>query len=208
MSRCEDFYRKYGREGNFCEKHTRTVERIDAYVGLLPEIEDAVANNEVLRDTSATMGDIITERASRALVSLKGTEPRQKAIQQVVKRLEQKKLDGKRIRVTTPEVEEIVQQIEPRTKRTTQASEDGFDKAKNLLAIALDEVPSKPEAIDELLARIDELSRILQSKRKALEARKAVCELAIAREAESASVSSEMNKVYGESLLLDVDSNA
>lgn len=39
MVRCDDFYRKWQKAGNFCEKHPSTAARIDAYLDMMRLLE-------------------------------------------------------------------------------------------------------------------------------------------------------------------------
>lgn len=173
MVRCDDFYKKWEKAGNFCEKHADTAERIDAYLDLLPYFKEKTANSEILSDPSEPMGTIITERASRPLISLGDSEIRQKAIQQIVNISEQKKMDGQKPIVTTKEVERIISKLVPPIQKTTKASKTNkLDTAKKNLEAELGKVGSTPEAIDEALATIEELSIFLQATKQKLTQRK------------------------------------
>jgi DNA-binding ferritin-like protein (Dps family) len=112
MVRCDDFYCKWQKVGNFCEKHPKTAERIEAYLNkILPLLEELAAESEILNDGSRAMAPELTERASRPLIYEKDPEIRQKAIKQIVKLAEEKVIDGKRPQVTNREVAQIVEAI-------------------------------------------------------------------------------------------------
>lgn len=181
MVRCEDFYKKWQAAGNFCEKHEDTAKRIDAYLDLLPLVSENTAKSEVLSDGSETMGAIITERASRPLISIEDPNKRLEAIQQVVKRAEAKKTNGKSPQVTTKEVEDIVRKIVPPKSRKQI---DKTDKAKALLEDAFNNVAETPDAIDKAISQIDELSAFLQDAKNRLNQRKEVVQHAISCETE------------------------
>jgi hypothetical protein len=178
MVRCDEFYKKWQKAGNFCAKHPDTAERIDAYLDLLPYFKEMTANSEILSDPSEPMGAIITERASRPLISLKDSEIRQKAIQQIVQIAEQKKIDGQKPIVTTKEVEQIISKLVPQPQKATKAPKASkLDTAKNNLEAALGNVGSTPAAIDEALSTIEELSSFLQATKQKLTQRKEVLTL-------------------------------
>ncbi len=173
MVRCEEFYKKWESAGNFCEKHEDTAERIEAYLDLLPKIKIEAAKNEIINDNSKTMGAIITERASRPLISLKDSAKRQEAIQQVVQLAEQKTMDHKKARVTAKEVEDIISKLVPQTQKTATAPKIiKLDTAKRHLEAALGNVADKPEAIGIALTTIEELCRFLETTKQSLTQRK------------------------------------
>jgi hypothetical protein len=112
MVRCDDFYCKWQKVGNFCEKHPRTAEQIDAYLNkILPLLEELAAESEILNNGSTAMAPELTERASRPLISEKDPQIRHKVMEQIVKVAEEKVLDGKRPQVTNREVSQIVESI-------------------------------------------------------------------------------------------------
>ncbi len=178
MVRCDDFYRKWQESGNFCEKNPCTAERIEVYLDMLPVVVNKASESEILSSNSETMGSIITERASRPLISLKNPEIRQKAIQQIVKIAEQKKIDGKKPLVTTKEVEEIIQVLSPEaaekeSKKASKVSRTSkLDTAKEKLKAELGNVAYTPEAINSAIIKIDEISEFLQTTKQSLIQRK------------------------------------
>ena len=112
MVRCDDFYRKWQRAGNFCEKHPSVASRIEGFLdNVIAELEKEVAQSEILRDEKLPMGNIVSERASRPLISEKSPEVRKEAIHQIVKSAEEKILDGKKPQVTNKEVAQIVREV-------------------------------------------------------------------------------------------------
>jgi len=75
--------------GNFCEKHPSVASRIENFLdNVIAELEKGVAHSEILQCEKLPMGAIISERASRPLVSEKSPEVRKEAIQQIVKAIE------------------------------------------------------------------------------------------------------------------------
>lgn len=82
--RCEAFYEKWKRCGNFCEKHPDTAEKIDKYLDLVQELADRGVPEE------RTMG-AITERAARPLLAIQDENIRENAISSVQKAIESKK---------------------------------------------------------------------------------------------------------------------
>ncbi len=112
MVRCDDFYCKWQKVGNFCEKHPKTAEQIEAYLNkILPLLEELAAESEILNDGPRAMAPELSERASRPLIYEKDPEVRQEAIKQIVKVAEEKVMDGKKPQVTNREVTQIVETI-------------------------------------------------------------------------------------------------
>jgi hypothetical protein len=112
MVRCDDFYLKWQKAGNFCEKHPRTAEQIDAYLNkILPLLEELAAESEILNDGSTAIAPELSETASRPLISEKDPEIRQKSMEQIVKKAEEKVMDGKKPQVTHREVAQIVAEV-------------------------------------------------------------------------------------------------
>lgn len=109
MVRCDDFYRKWQKAGNFCEKHPRTAEQIDRFLDkILMTLEKEVAQSEILAFEKPAMAQILTERASRPLISERNPEIRTEAIKQIVKAAEDKVIRGGKPQITNKEVSEIV----------------------------------------------------------------------------------------------------
>jgi len=136
MVRCDEFYAKWEKVGNFCEKHPRTAERIETYLDeILKTLSEEVARSEILKqefmpngtepttlDTDENVGrgakttkdkdtiriyDVLTEGASRPILS-EPKEKRHDIIKEIVKAAEEKVIDDKEPRVTEREVREII----------------------------------------------------------------------------------------------------
>ncbi len=121
MVRCDEFYQKWQKAGNFCEKHPDTAARIEAFLDMIvEELEQEVAKSEILAPEKPPMGSIITERASRPLISEHRPEIRREAIQQIVKAAEQKLIDGEKPQVTNKEVTRIVEEVKRKTEHKSQ----------------------------------------------------------------------------------------
>ncbi|MGB5100892.1 MAG: hypothetical protein WBN94_09895 [Methanothrix sp.] len=174
MVRCDDYYKKYGKKGNFCGKHPDTAARIVTYMHLMPEIEEEAAKSEILKDSSKPIGCILTEGASRPLHSVKDAETQRKVIQQIVKKAEDKTTAGEKPQLTYKEVDEIVRGFVPRTPRTAKPPMDKFETAKTKLKGALDNVADTPDALDSAVTKIDELCSFLQEAKESLRQRKEV----------------------------------
>jgi ParB family transcriptional regulator, chromosome partitioning protein len=107
--RCEEFYEKWQKAGNFCEKHPDTAARIESFLDLMiAELAPEIAKSEILNTENTPMGTILTERSSRPLISEKDPETRQEAIKQIVKVAEEKAMDGVKPQVTENEVRQIL----------------------------------------------------------------------------------------------------
>jgi hypothetical protein len=112
MVRCDDFYRKWQKAGNFCEKHPKTAERIDIFLNeIIVELEAEIAKSEILSGESGPIGPVLTEGASRPLISEHDPNVRHKAYTQIVKSAEENVIDGKRPQVTNKEVAQIVREV-------------------------------------------------------------------------------------------------
>ena len=110
--RCEEFYEKWKKAGNFCEKHPRTASRIEKFLDqIVVELEEELAKSEIFQGENGPMGPVISERASRPLISETDPEVRYEAIHQIVKAAEEKHMDGRPAKVVGREVEEILNNI-------------------------------------------------------------------------------------------------
>lgn len=79
------------------EKHPETAREIEAFLDkIIPILEQEVSKSEVLSPENPAMADIVSERASRPLISEKSPEVRKEAIQQIVKSAEEM-ADGHRL---------------------------------------------------------------------------------------------------------------
>jgi hypothetical protein len=164
MVRCTEFYAKWERNPNFCDKNPLTADRIDVFLDLLPIIVSAALESEILSEDSEPMGTIITERACRPLISIKDSKIRLAAIQQIVQIAESKKMDGLKPLVTTKEVEAILVGLGVQVKKaTTPKPKDKFESAKTQLKAVFLGVRYSLADINEALTRIDELSSALST---------------------------------------------
>ena len=112
MVRCDDFYRKWLKVGNFCEKNPRTVEQIEVYLDkIVPLLEELSAESEILNSGNTAIALELSETASRPLISEKDPEVRKEAMQQIVTLAEEKVMDGKKPQVTSREVAEILAEV-------------------------------------------------------------------------------------------------
>ena len=160
MTRCNEFYSKFSKEGNFCKKCPGTVK-------FKEEFETKVAKSEILSDSSEPIGSVLSEGASRPLYNPNDAD-RKEAIRLIIKKAEQKVTDNdERIAVTCKEVNEIIRTIVPPKKSLTPPK----DPIKTRLENAFKDVPD--DAIDAAIAQIDELSTILTDTRSGLVERKA-----------------------------------
>lgn len=109
MVRCEDFYKKWQRAGNFCEKHPDTAARIQDYLEQLDEIASVVADCKGKLEAAPMVSEMISERACRPLIREKDVEFRREAIRQIVKLGDERARAGQPARVTSGEVRAILQ---------------------------------------------------------------------------------------------------
>jgi protein gp37 len=127
MVRCDEFYEKWRRCGNFCEKDPDTAAQIDAYLDQLQEIQE-IAADCLSEEEFAAMAEIqISEKACRPVVSEKESEIRQDAAQHIVKTAEEKLMEEKKPRVTSNEVLRTVNKRRPSKFNSTN---DNIEWAK------------------------------------------------------------------------------
>lgn len=112
MVRCDEFYEKWQRCGNFCEKHPVTAAQIEAYLDQLAEVEEVMSSNceDCFTDT-AIATNIITESACRPLIREKDDAIRREIIEQIVKKSITKAALGEKPAVTEKEVLAIARRI-------------------------------------------------------------------------------------------------
>jgi protein gp37 len=116
MVRCDEFYKKWQSAPNFCEKHPDTAARIEVYLDqIADELGEEVAQSEVLASENLTIGAIVSEGASRPLISEGNKRIRNSAIKQIVKVAEDKIIDGKKPQVTRKEVSEIISAVKEKS---------------------------------------------------------------------------------------------
>ena len=83
MVRCDEFYAKWERCGNFCEKHPDTAERIDKYLNFIEKIENRADIGEQAKKTIIGA----SEGALRPLIREQNEQIRQEAISTIEKAL-------------------------------------------------------------------------------------------------------------------------
>lgn len=112
MVRCDDFYRKWQRAGNFCEKHPSAASRIESFLDkVIAELEPEISKSEILVEENLPIGNILSEGASRPLISERDPNVRHEVYKQIVKSAEEKVIDGKKPQVTNKEVAQIVREV-------------------------------------------------------------------------------------------------
>jgi protein gp37 len=112
MVRCDEFYQKWQKAGNFCEKHPRTAEQIEEFLDkIVITLSKEVAQSEILAPEKPAIAQILTETASRPLISEKNPIVREKAIKHIVKIAEDKMIRGEKPQVTNKEVFDIVHMV-------------------------------------------------------------------------------------------------
>jgi len=123
MVRCEDFYKKWQKAGNFCEKHPDTAARIQDYLEQLDEIASVATECQTEIADAPKVLDMISERACRPLIRVKDAAIRRQAIQQIVNLSTERTRAGQPARVTGNEVRAILRHDEP-----VPAQEDVLDQ--------------------------------------------------------------------------------
>jgi len=124
LVRCAEFYNKWQKYGNFCEKDPNTAAQIEAYLDQILEIAEVIEKIPGFvkegEDPTAIAASLVSEGATRPLISEKDREIRQEAIEQIAKKSKQKKSEGKEKKVTGREVEEIVDETRRRLGRPVE----------------------------------------------------------------------------------------
>ncbi len=106
MSRCIEFYEKWQREPNWCEKCPSAVSQINSYIELVETLEQ----KGVPKDFTFVN---LTETASRPLFSEKNHVVRQKAVEKICNNLNSRKGAGRghKKKLTTGDVKKIINTI-------------------------------------------------------------------------------------------------
>ena len=109
MVRCKEFYEKWDRCGNFCEKHPKTADKIGKYLALIEEAETKCG-----KDVSSPIGDI-SEWSLRPVIYEKNAEIRVDAIRKtaLLKKKKEKEYgkNSPKARVTQSEVKKVIRDI-------------------------------------------------------------------------------------------------
>jgi phage N-6-adenine-methyltransferase len=124
--RCEEFYEKWKKAGNFCEKHPKTASRIEKFLDLIVvELDEELAKSEIFQGGNGPNGPVISEGASRPLISETDPDVRYEAIHQIVKVAEEKHMDGLPVKVIGREVEEILETVKAKKNGAHVANNSG-----------------------------------------------------------------------------------
>src|SRR5271157_1824330 len=82
--RCDKFYEKWQKAGNFCEKNPRTAEQIEAYLDEMRVLSEKAANCSTDKELAAIAEIEVSETALRPLVSQKNLDVIEEVEQQIV----------------------------------------------------------------------------------------------------------------------------
>ena len=112
--RCKEFYEKWERCGNFCEKHKDTAERIDKYLSFIEEIENKADIDEKTKQTIVAA----SEGVLRTLIEEKDEEIKQKAISTLGKSLNYHRPPGSQTekKITAKNVVEVLSRVRKEVK--------------------------------------------------------------------------------------------
>lgn len=163
MVRCDEFYEKWKKAGNFCEKNPRTAAQIDAYLDEL-EYLNTIASESKDPGASAAFAQVeLSEGALRPLISLKDKNLHKNAVFDIVKIVtamstECAKKKGKSFTLTNQAVQQVVQKI----KRDSY--EVGYDVPENqpinvpsTVKVPKTKKPSPEDGMRFMLATIETL---------------------------------------------------
>jgi hypothetical protein len=111
MVRCDEFYEKFERDGNFCGLDPETVERIRKYRKEMRILKGESTDCRL----ESPIGDIqISEGALRPLVSLKDSDVAKDDSRKQIVKLAKSKIDrGEKPVITGPEIERIIELFVP-----------------------------------------------------------------------------------------------
>lgn len=112
MVRCADFYAKWERDPNWCEKCRTAVIQINEYIDLVADLEEKGIDKDVTYVT-------LPENAARPLFGIRNDEKRAKAISHVENALTRKTPTGGQYtkKLTKSDVEKIVRDIDREERR-------------------------------------------------------------------------------------------
>lgn len=108
MVRCEDFYKKWEEEPNFCEKDPETAARIEKYLDERRKIRE-IAANCLSEEELSPIGDMqISEGALRPLIRVKDRKVHDEVATQIVKLAKEKIDKGEKPVITGKEINRIL----------------------------------------------------------------------------------------------------
>ncbi|MGD0952258.1 MAG: hypothetical protein ABR985_07670 [Methanotrichaceae archaeon] len=143
--RCPEFYEKWKRNPNFCERDPRTAEQIEAYLDEVQILGDIATNCSTGEEPRVIAEMQISECALRPLISEKDERVHNEAAKQIVKLAKEKADKGLKVIVTGPEVSEILSRV-----RGTRRAEEEAKKAQviaNVVEVAKETVdPLDPDS--------------------------------------------------------------
>lgn len=82
MTRCKEFYIKWEKDPNWCQKCPKTVRQINAYFTVIGELEARGVSKD-------TVYKYLTERAARPIITLKDTDLRDKVLVKIAESIKQ-----------------------------------------------------------------------------------------------------------------------
>ncbi|MGD0955059.1 MAG: hypothetical protein ABR985_22185 [Methanotrichaceae archaeon] len=120
MVRCSEFYDKWNKSHNFCEKDPRTAGQIDAYLDELDILTKIASISKDPKYSEAIAHVTIPESALRPLIAVKDQKLHDEIAQQLVKiAVEKSTKKGKtKPTLSTNEVRRVVDQVIPKVKAT------------------------------------------------------------------------------------------
>ena len=152
MVRCEDFYKKWEGNPNWCEKCDETVRRIELYVDLVKE--------------HPPIGGI-SEGATRPLFRIKDPAIKERAISHIEKFMSHNGRNGRVPKCTTKDVEGIIDdaEVELRNERTYGSiAESGQDEVDEIISQPTeDELNEQIQTEDDRIRALPEPSALVIS---------------------------------------------
>jgi len=131
--RCDEFYEKWRRCGNFCEKHPDTAREIEEMLDFIDEINE----REDLSGGAKAAFAATSARAIRPIIREKDTEVRDRAIEKCAATIKDKeKRTGKKsAKMTEKQVTKVIEDIK---------KADKMSKIQKDIAAQIDDYPTRP----------------------------------------------------------------
>jgi DNA-directed RNA polymerase subunit RPC12/RpoP len=109
MVRCDEFYEKWERCGNFCEVHPTVAASIEKYLNkILPLIEAERLKSGIPEMSNVSSSHILSQGSAKLIQKRMGLDVQKAIAHDVVAKAEQNVVDGKTPVVTSSEVAAIV----------------------------------------------------------------------------------------------------
>lgn len=161
MSRCKEFYDKWEREPNWCEKCPEAVRQINNYIDLIKElgIESTATDSEFLEKPQLEgtpkkpTNVVLSEGAARPLFKEKDPIIRAKAIETVKDCLETKKLPSGQFfkKLNTNDIESIIKKVKREEANKIKIDLPEFSDRYQIIHDEFQNAEIEPNSVDLIL---------------------------------------------------------